>query len=65
MAASKEIILIVENDPNISDLLDRQTLTPLGYQVKVVSDANKAIQTAVNLSPDLIVTALSQILDHL
>ena len=58
MAASKEIILIVENDPNISDLLDRQTLTPLGYQVKVVSDANKAIQNAVNLSPDLIMLNL-------
>ena len=58
MAASKEIILIVENDPDISDVLDRQALTPMGYQVKVVSDANKAIQEAINLSPDLIVLNL-------
>lgn len=58
MAASKEIIIIIENDPDISDLLGRQALAPLGYQVKVVSDANKAIQTAINLSPDLIVLNL-------
>ena len=58
MAASKEIILIVENDPNISDILDRQALTPLGYQVKVVADANRAIQEVVNLSPDLIILNL-------
>lgn len=58
MAASKEIIIIIENDPDISDLLARQALTPLGYQVKVVTDANQAIQTAINLSPDLIVLNL-------
>lgn len=55
MAASKEIILIIENDPDISDVLARQALTPLGYQVKVVADANQAIQAAVSLSPDLII----------
>jgi DNA-binding response OmpR family regulator len=58
MAASKEIILIVENDPDISDLLARQALAPLGYQVKVVSDANRAIQNALNLTPDLIILDL-------
>ena len=58
MPASKEIILIIENDPDISDLLGRQALAPLGYQVKIISDANKAIQTAVNLAPDLIVLNL-------
>ena len=58
MAASKEIILVVENDPDISDILDRQALTPLGYQVKIVADANRAIQEAVNLSPDLIILNL-------
>ena len=58
MAASKEIILIVENDPDISDVLARQALAPLGYQVKVVADANQAIQAAVNLSPDLIILNL-------
>lgn len=58
MAASKEIILIVENDPDISDLLGRQALVPLGYQVKVIADANQAIQVAINLAPDLIVLNL-------
>ncbi len=58
MTASKEIILIVENDPDVSDLLGRQALVPLGYQVKVVADANQAIQAAVNLMPDLIVLDL-------
>ena len=58
MPTSKEIILIIENDPEISDVLGRQALIPLGYQVKVISDANKAIQTAVNLAPDLIVLNL-------
>lgn len=58
MPASKEIILIIENDPDISDLLGRQALTPLGYQVKIISDANQAIRTAVNLAPDLIVLNL-------
>ncbi len=61
MPASKEIILIVENDPDISDVLGRQSLTPLGYQVKVVSDANKAIQTAINLTPDLIILNLDMV----
>lgn len=61
MAATKEIILIIENDPDISDILGRQALTPLGYQVKVVSDANRAIQEALNLSPDLIVLNLDLI----
>ncbi len=58
MTASKEIILIVENDPDISDLLGRQALEPLGYQVKVVADSNQAIQVAVNIMPDLIVLNL-------
>ena len=58
MAASKEIILIIENDPDISDVLARQALAPLGYQVKVIADANQAIQVAVNLSPDIIILDL-------
>lgn len=58
MAASKEIILLIENDPGISDVLARQTLMPLGYQVKVIADENQAIQAAVRLSPDLIILDL-------
>ncbi|MBT3338806.1 MAG: response regulator [Anaerolineae bacterium] len=59
MAKSREKILLIENDPDISDVIARQALKPVGYQVKVVSDANQAIQEAVKLSPDLVILDLS------
>ncbi|HEX2697449.1 MAG TPA: response regulator [Anaerolineales bacterium] len=59
MASSGERILVVESDPDISDLIARQALTPLGYNVLVVSDAASAIKQAVEVSPDLIVANLN------
>ncbi len=59
MAAPKERILLVENDPVISDLIARQSLQPLGYRVQVQRSANSAIQEAMRLSPDLIITNLN------
>jgi DNA-binding response OmpR family regulator len=59
MAAPKERILLVENDPVISDLIARQSLQPLGYRVQVLRSANTAIQEAMRLSPDLIITNLN------
>ncbi len=57
--APGERILIVENDPDIADLIGRQSLQPLGYQTLVVSDAVTAIKTAVQPSPDVIIADIN------
>ena len=57
--APKERILIVESDPEISDLIGRQTLVPMGYRVEVVRVAASAIQEAARFSPDVIILNLS------
>ena len=59
MNTPKERILLVENDPEISDLISRQTLKPLGYVVEVVSAANSAIQEASRFAPDVILANLN------
>jgi DNA-binding response OmpR family regulator len=59
MAPAGDHILLVENDPQISDLIARQTLRSVGYQVDVVSDASSAIKSAVQASPDLIIVDLN------
>ncbi len=58
MSASQERILIVENDPDISDLIARQTLQPMGYRVAVAEGATQAIQEAVRFAPDVIIANL-------
>ena len=58
MALSAERILVVESDPDISDLIARQALKPLGYQVSVAIDAASAIRLAVQAAPDLIIANL-------
>ena len=55
MISPQERILIVENDPTVSDLIARQTLIPMGYKVQVVGAATSAVQDAVKFSPDLII----------
>ena len=57
--ASGEQILIVESDPDIADLIGRQSLQPLGYQVKVVGDAAAAIKFALQTAPSLILVNLN------
>ena len=57
--ASGEHILIVENDPDITDLIGRQSLQPLGYKVTVVGDASSAIKRAAQTPPDLILANLN------
>ena len=59
MPQSKELILLIENDPDIIDVIARQSLMPLGYEVKVVPDANKAIKAAMRFSPDLVIANLN------
>jgi len=53
MSQGKERILLVESDPDIIDLVARQALRPLGYQVKVVTDTPQAIQEAAHFAPDV------------
>jgi len=54
-----ERILLVEGDPNISDLIARQALQPSGYQVDIVPDAGSAIRKAIQDPPDLVIANLN------
>jgi signal transduction histidine kinase/DNA-binding response OmpR family regulator len=58
MDVSYEQILLVDSDPEISDLIARQTLKPLGYRVEVVEDVSTAIQEADRISPQVIIVNL-------
>jgi len=58
MSNSLERILVVEDDPDISDLIVRQVLLPLGYQVKLETGAPSAIKETAHFSPDLIIINL-------
>jgi two-component system NtrC family sensor kinase len=59
MTSTGEQILIVESDPDISDLVGRQALQPLGYKVTVTGDAGAAIKLAIENHPDLILANLN------
>jgi DNA-binding response OmpR family regulator len=59
MANSREHIFVVESDPDIGDLISRQALQPLGYQVTVVKNASAALRQAVRTSPDLMIANLN------
>ncbi len=59
MTSTGERILLVESDPDISDLIARQALAPMGYQVALATDANAAIRQAVQAPPDLLIADLN------
>jgi two-component system, NtrC family, sensor kinase len=59
MASTGDRVLLVENNPKISDLIARQTLIPVGYSVDVVIDAPSAIKQALLTPPDLIIADLN------
>ena len=59
MASTGDRILLVENDPEISDLIARQVLTSVGYYVDVVADSSAAIKQALMAPPDLIIADLN------
>lgn len=59
MVSAGDRILLVENDPEISDLIARQVLTSVGYSVDVVSDSSSAIKQALLTPPDLIIADLN------
>jgi DNA-binding response OmpR family regulator len=54
-----ERILLVESDPDISDLIARQALKPLGYQVDIVTDAGSAFKKTLQTPPDLVIANLN------
>src|SRR3972149_4844262 len=59
MASNADRILLVENDPEISDLIARQALKSVGFQVDVVADASTAIRQSFENPPDLIIADLN------
>jgi DNA-binding response OmpR family regulator len=59
MASAGDRILLIEDDPEISDLIARQTLIPVGYYVDVVADSSAAINQALLTPPDLIIADLN------
>lgn len=59
MVNSGERIVVVESDPEISDLISRQALQPLGYQVTIVKSASAILQQALQTPPDLLIANLN------
>ncbi|MDO8754372.1 MAG: response regulator [Anaerolineales bacterium] len=57
--AAGEQILIVESDPDIADLIGRQVLQPLGYQVAGVDDAASALKRAVQTPAGLMLANIN------
>jgi DNA-binding response OmpR family regulator len=53
MVSGRDRILVVENDPVVADLIGRQALQVVGYQVGLVGDANSAIARAIQWIPDV------------
>ncbi|MEX0788929.1 MAG: response regulator, partial [Anaerolineales bacterium] len=56
---TRERVLVVDEDPDVLDLLARQVFGPLGYHVATADDAGSAIQQALNFAPDLIIASLT------
>ena len=59
MTSAGDRILLVENDPEIRDLIARQALTSVGYHVDAVVDSSSAIKQALLTPPDLIIADLN------
>jgi DNA-binding response OmpR family regulator len=59
MVSAGDRILLIEDDPEISDLIARQSLIPVGYYVDVVADSSAAIKQALLTPPDLIIANLN------
>ncbi len=53
-----EKILVVDDDPQVLDVVVQQTLAPQGYQVTTATDGNSALQAALKTEPDIILTSL-------
>ena len=58
MPKQNEKILVADPDPAVLDLVAQQVLGPQGYQVATALDGPTALQLALRLSPDIIITAM-------
>jgi signal transduction histidine kinase/DNA-binding response OmpR family regulator len=58
MAKQNEKILVVDSDAEVIDLVAQQVLVPQGYQVATALDGSSALQKALKLAPDIIITSL-------
>jgi DNA-binding response OmpR family regulator len=59
MAFSTDRILLIEDDPQISDLIARQALKSVGFQVDIIADSSTAIRQVLENPPDLIIADLN------
>ena len=59
MGTNRDRILIVENDADICDLIGRQALQSMGYQVQTAGDAQTAISRAIQFVPDIMIVDLN------
>ncbi|HVF25825.1 MAG TPA: response regulator [Anaerolineales bacterium] len=59
MASTRDRILLVENDPQIIDVIAQQALRSVGYHVDVVEDSSAAIKSSLETPPDLIIVDLN------
>ena len=59
MGTNRDRILIVENDADICDLIARQALQSMGYQVQTAGDAQTAIAKAIQFVPDIMIVGLN------
>jgi signal transduction histidine kinase len=58
MKTAKERILVVESEPDLSDLIARQTLIPSGFRVQVATSVPQALQEITRFIPDVIIADL-------
>lgn len=59
MANSRDRILLVENDPVISDFIGRQALQAAGFQVMLAVNASEALAKVSQSNPELIIADIS------
>jgi two-component system NtrC family sensor kinase len=58
MAKLQEKILVVDDDPQVLDLIAEQVLKPQGYQVATAQDGNTALKFAMEMKPDILIVSL-------
>jgi two-component system NtrC family sensor kinase len=59
MPGPSEKILIADEDPDVTDLIGRQALSPLGYQTAIASDGPSAIRQIMSFHPDIVIASLT------
>jgi len=57
--AMAEHILLVTNDPDVADFISRQTLQPVGYEIRVVQDVSSSITEIGRFLPDVVIADIS------